>query len=591
MADPDIASLWETKKNADIWLMMGEEKWELHDKVIRGKSEMVDFLVDQKAAMDERVKKFALKDHLFKVSALETVLKWLYVGDDALPHKPEIFDLLMIHDVAASLGVSDLTAELASRVGCDLSDILAKRVDMLEDFMAVADIIVDETSDAHDDLKQEFQKAIGPHLCMLLQQQDFCNLLQDDPKFCFDTLSTAVSEITRVTEESEQKLADAEKQHRVNDSAIDFPTFDTPASKKPAQESAIEGPKTPDTSKKIILESPPSVAEAIGPDLMRIADAGSTPFAGPRFSRGMDAGAFNFAYKDEREFPFPPKFSTLSIKRGPPTKPSPAVKSSWAPTPFPTPCGKASPSDDGSEAFESCEEGSEEGEIREKRRVIPSRPSIQSKMTPPDQIAHKAKTRFHVPGSFEASLAVHTRGVGTSDVHSKPATSLPTDRRSGGYHLSSSSIQQDDTLELPARRSGSYALGSTSIQQDSLVPDEAHSEQPELKRTADTNPATGSRTMPSSHKEHLQRPAPREEPVRAPSPAPSPAFAPAQVFAPAPVFAPTSAPASAETGPKLDHKTAREVERGRLNVKTTKRAKTSKKMYDADAPNIDCVQS
>lgn len=183
--------------------------------------------------------------------------------------------------------MSDLTAELASRVGRDLSDILDKRVDMLEDFMAVADIIVDEASDAHDDLKQEFQNAIGPHLCMLLQQQDFCNLLQDDPKFCFDTLSTAVSEITRVTEESEKKLADAEKQHRVNDSAIDFPTFDTPVSKKPARESASEGPKTPDTSKKIKLESPPSAAEAIGPDSMRTADAGSTPFAGPRFSRGM----------------------------------------------------------------------------------------------------------------------------------------------------------------------------------------------------------------------------------------------------------------------------------------------------------------
>ncbi|KAF5516347.1 hypothetical protein CGCS363_v000138 [Colletotrichum siamense] len=589
MADPDIASLWETKKDADIWLMMGEEKWELHDKVIRGRSEMVDFLVDQKAAMDDRVKKFALKDHLFKAPALETVLKWLYVGDDALPHKPEIFDLLTIHDVAASLGVSDLTAELASRVGRDLSDILDKRVDMLEDFMAVADIIVDEASDAHDDLKQEFQKAIGPHLCMLLQQQDFCNLLQDDPKFCFDTLSTAVSEITRVTEESEKKLADAEKQHRVNDSAIDFPTFDTPVSKKPAQESASEGPQTPDTSKKIKLESPPSAAEAIGPDSMRTADAGSTPFAGPRFSRGMDASAFNFAFKDQRAFP--PKFPALSIKRGTATKPTPVVKSSWAPTPFPTPSGKASPSDDGSEAFESCEEGSEEGEIREKGRVIPSRPSIQSKMTPPDQTAHKTKTRFHVPGSFEASLAGHTRGVGTSDVHSKPATSLPTDRRSGGYHLSSSSIQQDDTLELPARRSGSYAFGSTSIQQDSLVPDEVHNEQPVLKQTADTNPATGSRTMPSSHKEPLQRPAPRKEPVRAPSPAPSPASAPASAFAPASVFTPTSAPASAETGPKLDHKTAREVERGRLNVKTTKRAKTSKKMYDADAPNIDCVQS
>ncbi|KAI8300864.1 hypothetical protein K4K61_009418 [Colletotrichum sp. SAR11_59] len=458
MGDPDIASLWETKKDADIWLMMGEEKWELHDKVVRGRSEMVDFLVDQKAAMDDRVKKFALKDHLFKAPALETVLKWLYVGDDALPHKPEIFDLLTIHDVAASLGVSDLTAELASRVGRDLSDILDKRVDMLEDFMAVADIIVDEASDAHDDLKQEFQKAIGPHLCMLLQQRDFCNLLQDDPKFCFDTLSTAVSEITRVTEESEKKLADAEKQHRVNDSAIDFPTFDTPVSKQPARESASEGPRTPNTSKKIKLESPPSAAEAMGPDSMRTADAGSTPFAGPRFSRGMDAGAFNFSYKDEREFPFPPKFPALSIKRGPAAKPSPAVKSSWAPTPFPTPSGKASPSDDGSEAFESCEEGSEEGEIREKRRVIPSRPSIQSKMTPPDQTDHKTKTRFNVPGSFEASLAVHTR-------------------------------------------------------------------------------------------------------------------------------------ASAETGPKLDRKTAREVERGRLNVKTTKRAKTSKKMYDADAPNIDCVQS
>ncbi|KAK1842576.1 hypothetical protein CCHR01_14802 [Colletotrichum chrysophilum] len=183
-------------------------------------------------------------------------------------------------------------------------------------------------------------------------------------------------------------------------------------------------------------------------------------------------------------------------------------------------------------------------------------------MTPPDQIAHKTKTRFHVPGSFEVSLAVHTRGAGTSDVHSKPATS---DRRSGGYHLSSSSIQQDDTLELPARCSGSYAFGSTSIQQDSLVPDEVHNEQPELKQTADTNPATGSRTMPSSHKEPLQRPAPRKEPVRAPSPAPSP-------FAPAPVFTPSSAPASAETGPKLDHKTAREVERGRLNVKTTSKS-------------------
>ncbi|KAH0430177.1 hypothetical protein CcaCcLH18_07992 [Colletotrichum camelliae] len=578
MADPDIASLWETKKDADIWLMMGEEKWELHDKVIRGKSEMVDFLVDQKAAVDGGVKKFALKDYLFQAHALETVLKWLYVGDDALPRKPEIFDLLTIHDVAAALGVSDLTAELASRVGRDLSDILAKRVDMLEDFMMVADIIVDEASEAHDDLKQEFQKAIAPHLCMLLQQQDFRNLLGDDPKFCFDTLSTAVGEITRVTEESEKKLADVEQQHRANDSAIDFPTFAHSPISKPARVSVIESPKTPDTSKKIKLESPDSAAQATGPDLMRTADAGSTPFAGPRFNRGMDTG-FNFAYKDERAFP--PKFPVLSIKRVPSTKPSPAVKSSWAPTPFPTPSEKVSPSDDGSDAFESCEEGSEEGEIREKRRVIPSRPSFQrSKMTPPDQTDHKTKTSFHVPASFEASLPVHPRGVGGSDVHTKPATSLPKDRRSGAYPLSSSSIQQDDDLELPARRIGSYAFGSTSIQQDSLVPDKVHREPPELKQTADARPAPG--TMPSHHKEPLQRPAPRDVPVRPPAPAPASAPTPA------------SAPASAETGPKLDRKTAREVDRGRLHVKTTKRAKTSnksKKMYDADAPNIDCVQS
>ncbi|KAK2728205.1 hypothetical protein CKAH01_11199 [Colletotrichum kahawae] len=176
-------------------------------------------------------------------------------------------------------------------------------------------------------------------------------------------------------------------------------------------------------------------------------------------------------------------------------------------------------------------------------------------MTPPDQTDHKTKTSFHVPASFEASLPVHPRGVGGSDVHTKPATSLPKDRRSGAYHLSSSSIQQDDDLELPARRIGSYAFGSTSIQQDSLVPDKVHRELPELKQTADARPAPG--TMPSHHKEPLQRPAPRDVPVRPPAPAPASAPTPA------------SAPASAETGPKLDRKTAREVDRGRLHVKTT----------------------
>lgn len=39
-------SLWETKKDADVLLTMGASKWELHDKVVRGKSGLIDHILE-----------------------------------------------------------------------------------------------------------------------------------------------------------------------------------------------------------------------------------------------------------------------------------------------------------------------------------------------------------------------------------------------------------------------------------------------------------------------------------------------------------------------------------------------------------------
>ncbi|KAK1993247.1 hypothetical protein LX36DRAFT_586743, partial [Colletotrichum falcatum] len=185
-------SLWETKSGADILLTMGANKWRLHESIIRGKSGIVDHILDITGAQSD-TRKIALKDHAFTASALEATLKYFYVGDGIFDGKTEVIDLLAVYDVSVTLAVPELQQLIAPRIGNLLRDILTSRIDLFDDFIVTVEVIVSEEAETWEAMRQELQKAISPHIGMLFSRQEFTNLVRTNLSFCFETLSTAIT--------------------------------------------------------------------------------------------------------------------------------------------------------------------------------------------------------------------------------------------------------------------------------------------------------------------------------------------------------------------------------------------------------------
>ncbi|EFQ33883.1 uncharacterized protein GLRG_09027 [Colletotrichum graminicola M1.001] len=192
MDESDVLSLWETKKGADILLTMGTNKWQLHEHIIRGKSGLIDHILDLTIVQND-IRKIALKEHAFTASALEVALKYIYVGDGVFDRKTEVIELLAIYDVSVTLAVSSLQQLIAPRIGNLLRDILTSRIDLIEDFIIATDVIVSEEADTWAIMRQELQNAISPHIGMLFSQQEFTSLVRTNQTFCFETLSTAIA--------------------------------------------------------------------------------------------------------------------------------------------------------------------------------------------------------------------------------------------------------------------------------------------------------------------------------------------------------------------------------------------------------------
>ncbi|KAK2049086.1 hypothetical protein LZ31DRAFT_591121 [Colletotrichum somersetense] len=188
----DVLSLWETKTDADIILVMGSNTWQIHETVIRGKSGLVDHILDLTEVQDD-VRKIALKEHAFTASALEATLKYFYIGDGAFDGKTEVIELLAVYDVSAALDVPALQQFIAPRIGNLLHDILSSRIDLIDDFIIAADVIASEEAKAWTLMRQELQKAISPHVGMVFSQEEFTNLVRTNQTFCFETLSTAIA--------------------------------------------------------------------------------------------------------------------------------------------------------------------------------------------------------------------------------------------------------------------------------------------------------------------------------------------------------------------------------------------------------------
>ncbi|GJC99075.1 DNA mismatch repair protein [Colletotrichum higginsianum] len=207
--DSNLLSLWESQKDADILLTAGTNQWRLHERVIRGKSRLIDRIIDT-ADAQEGIRKIVLKEHIFSLSALGVTLKFLYVGGSALIKENEIFELLSVFQTAAALTIPSLQQLVAPQIGSLFSNILDSRMDLLDDFMIAADVIASEQAESWTILRQELQKVIGPHLGMLFSQQEFVDLAKSHGSFCFETLSTAVEQI-KVSEKHAEAFFDAAK--------------------------------------------------------------------------------------------------------------------------------------------------------------------------------------------------------------------------------------------------------------------------------------------------------------------------------------------------------------------------------------------
>ncbi|KAL0767333.1 hypothetical protein CaCOL14_010183 [Colletotrichum acutatum] len=194
MEGSNLPSLWETKKGADILLIMGDSKWELHDKVVRGRSGLIDHILGM-VQMKEGLRKIPLKERMFPYSALNTVLEYFYFGESLITEKSEVIDLLSLYEVSATLDILPLQERIAFQTGNLLGEILSSGTDRMGDFYIVVEVIIAEQDSSWVFMHEEMQRALSPYFLKLLQQDTFVDLIKQNPAFCLQVLFTAIDRI------------------------------------------------------------------------------------------------------------------------------------------------------------------------------------------------------------------------------------------------------------------------------------------------------------------------------------------------------------------------------------------------------------
>ncbi|KAJ0332417.1 hypothetical protein COL5a_002131 [Colletotrichum fioriniae] len=197
---------------------MGASQWELHDKVVRGKSGPIDHILEM-VQMKEGMRKIPLKERMFPYSALNTVLKYFYFGDSLITEKNEVIDLLSLYEVSATLAILPLQERIAFQTGNLLGEILSGSIDRMGDFYIVVEVIVAEQDNSWVFMHEEMQRAVGPYLLELLQQDTFVDLIKQNPAFCLEVLSTAVDRI-EILEDAAKEAIDVEDASNVGTQAV-----------------------------------------------------------------------------------------------------------------------------------------------------------------------------------------------------------------------------------------------------------------------------------------------------------------------------------------------------------------------------------
>ncbi|KAF9873987.1 hypothetical protein CkaCkLH20_08721 [Colletotrichum karsti] len=515
---------------------MGSNEWKLHEKVIRGRSDLVDLILDEQASVDNGIKVIPLKEHMFPAPALEATLKYFYAGDDVLEDTTEIVELLAIYEVSATLLVPPLEKKLASRIGEELGNILQDRVDMLDEFMMIADIIVNEEGAAWEGVHRELQTAIAPHLVMLLQQAEFSGFLKGRPEFCFATLSTAVKQIEHITNDSETKLAKAMENMKVAKTDDDTPTTmpKTPMTKHSTSTKQSQDIQTAAATINVKIESPDTTEVLPASPSLRTVDAGSTPFLGSRSRNAIDSKPFKFEFRSERALSPTPRAAnrkkSLTVKFSPTVTDGKAASDDES---LVSEGGNISVSDTSSQ-WESCDEGTlldhSKAEQRGRNALVATTMAKRSAQTT-TEIANKSRAMVSDDSAY--SSPAYTAKATTRLEEEQSVGVEPLKKRTGSYHFSSKQLHHDQTSDYapPAGRSG-MKNPSSSIFQEPRV---STGVQESYTNTSTT--ASRPRTLPSAYAVPVQHPAPCPEP--------------------------------AEQRPILDRKTTRQVEKGRLHVETS----------------------
>ncbi|OHE98465.1 hypothetical protein CORC01_06256 [Colletotrichum orchidophilum] len=562
MENSDLSSLWETKKDADIHLTMGVNKWELHDKVIRGKSSLIDHILEM-IQMQEGIRKIPLKEHLFTFSALNTVLKYFYFGEKVVDEKTESIELLAMYEVSATLIILPLQQKIASKTGNLLGDILSNNIEMVGDFWMAAEVIVGEQTDSWVFMRQELQRAIGPHLSMLLRQDTFSNLLKQNPVFCWELLSTAVDHI-QILEKKTKETA-VIKETRDAGSQTDA-KHDTDVSKRFVEAGTQCNIPPPNTLRRHILTAAANDArieasqEEVTPRpskpeyMVEFDTEGKVVFNVPQTSR-----------RYPRETDSDLKKGSVAMDQASPHKFSGLSKTATENVALPLTIADASTSDASTqESWESCSEG--------RGNFIPN--TRESEFTVP-LASNKAETRTVEVSEESKSQYEERRAVSevmermqsggsafdcSSYIHEEqtPITGV-IERTRREYVLSGSRVSQTEETFAPAipewsRRS--YAFNSASLPrgyQFTGGSQEEQSDGPKINAAA-------------SHAQKIASSSFRGRAMRNPSPV-------------------------ARSSWKADSATAKQIKRGRLVVEPPENYSPLESTVNLDGPPLDCNPS
>ncbi|KAK1987303.1 hypothetical protein LZ30DRAFT_194449 [Colletotrichum cereale] len=570
MDESDVLSLWETKKDADILLTMGVNKWQLHENIIRGKSGLVDHILDI-ASVQNEIRKIALKEHAFTASALEATLKYFYLGDGVLDGKTEVIELLAVYDVSATFAVSALQQLIAPRIGNLLGDILTSRIHLIDDFMIAADVIVSEEAETWATMRQELQEAIHPHIGMLFSQQEFTNLLKTNQVFCFETLSAAVARM-HIIEQGAEESSDRRDQREDGDgvesgsgptrvSCLDVATqtdvtldaiskgFDFTFAANDTDDAATQHDTTPKPVKAKTLSRSNKEADnsAIHPVLSMGTVSGALSNVAPDATFGSSFGnnkkpdvpqSHGLTFEGKKHIT--QEHSTAHATCSPPAC-SGALKS---PRKRATVSSKSDSmsSSDASTHWESCSEG----DTTSASRVQRSRASRAS-----------TSVKLQTGTSMPSTISGHTIGQA-------PIASRVVERTRTSYALSGFSISQEDQPAAPnlfERTSRAYAFAGHSVPRDFHFSATTQPEQANFMSTGFTPTYTQDNAPP--------RGSTRNNPARGPS----------------------SRISGVKGSPQLDPLTTRQVKKGKLVVEPTKgQASLSDKVL-LDGPNIECNPS